>query len=69
MRNLTSLDAIVIGNMAPLSARDQKNKTRQTGENSVHGICEFQQGIFRTIKRLKLLGSWFSERSADFYSV
>ena len=29
MRNLTSLDAIVIGNMAPLSARYQRNKMRQ----------------------------------------
>ena len=41
MQNLTSLDAIVIGNMAPLTARDQRTKMRQTGDNPVHGICEF----------------------------
>ena len=46
MRNLTSLDAIVIGNMAPLTPRDQRTKMRQTGENPFQGICEFQQIVF-----------------------
>lgn len=32
-------------------------------------ICEFHQVIFRPTKPLKLTGSRFPERSANFYSV
>ena len=33
------------------------------------GYVNFTKGIFRPIIRLKLMGSWFPERSANFNSV
>lgn len=33
------------------------------------GYVDFTKGIFRPIIRLKLMGSWFQERSANFNSV
>ena len=64
MRNL---DVIVIGNMAPLTARELKYDRQ--GKTQSMGNANFNKGIFRTIKRLKLLGSWLRERFKNFYSV
>ena len=37
--------------------------------NRVPLYMNFTEVIFRPIKRLELVGSWFPESSADFYSV
>ena len=56
-------------NFVPAFTARENNGSEKETPSLALGICEFTKVIFRSIKSLKLIGSWFPERPANFYSV
>ena len=48
---------------------DREDRESKAQSSPGLGYLNFTEHIFKPIKRLKFIGSWFPERSANFYSV